>query len=113
MELSIHTSNPQIAIVKLSEQVFGGVQAVDFMKQVNGFCESGGRCLVVDLGDVILMNSSGLGMLVSGMTALKKYEGRLLLAAVPDKVEELLKITRLNTIFDIYETVDEALASWS
>ncbi len=95
-------------MVRLDAQIFGGVQAIDFGRQVSEFCENGGRCLVVDLGEVRLMNSSGLGMLVSAMTAMRKYGGSMRLARLPEKVSELLEMTRLDTIFDVYQSVEEA-----
>lgn len=103
--------NSRIAVIKLDEQVFGGVQAVDFNKDVHRFCEEQGACLIVDLGAVTLMNSSGLGMLVNGLTTMRKFGGNLKLVSVPQKVNELLKITRLVTVFDIYSSADEAVAS--
>jgi anti-sigma B factor antagonist len=58
------------------------------------------------------MNSSGLGMLIGGLTTMKKAEGHLKLAKVTDKIESLLIITKLITIFEFYETLDEALKSF-
>ena len=69
--------------------------------------------IVIDLSGVKFMNSSGLGMLIGGLTTLKKADGVLKLARVTDKIESLLIITKLITIFDSYDTVDEAVQAFA
>ena len=56
---------------------------------------------------------SGLGMLIGGLTTLKKADGVLKLASVTDKIESLLMITKLITIFESYDTVDEAVQAFA
>jgi anti-sigma B factor antagonist len=58
------------------------------------------------------MNSSGLGMLIGGLTTMKKAEGHLKLANVTEKIESLLIITKLIKIFESYDSVDEAVKSF-
>jgi anti-sigma B factor antagonist len=67
---------------------------------------------VIDLGKVDWMNSTGLGLLISGLTTLKKSGGELKLANVTDKIQSLLTITKLVTIFKSFDTVDEAIQSF-
>jgi len=59
------------------------------------------------------MNSSGLGMLIGGLTTVKKAEGRLILAGVTEKIESLLIITKLITIFETSDNVDDAVKIFS
>ena len=58
------------------------------------------------------MNSTGLGILVQSYTTLKNSDGRLKLARVTNKIESLLTITKLVTIFESYDTVEEAIESF-
>jgi anti-sigma B factor antagonist len=58
------------------------------------------------------MNSSGLGMLISGFTSVKNAGGALKLANATEKINSLLVITKLITIFDHYESVEEAVNSF-
>ena len=58
------------------------------------------------------MNSSGLGMLISGFTTMKNGEGHLKLARATEKINSLLVITKLITIFENFDTVDEAVESY-
>jgi anti-sigma B factor antagonist len=59
------------------------------------------------------MNSSGLGMLIGGLTTVKKAEGHLILAGVTEKIESLLIITKLITIFETSDSVDDAVKKFS
>jgi len=69
--------------------------------------------VVIDLGGVKWINSSGLGVLMAAMTTLKNAGGQMKLANVTEKVESLLMITQLMRIFETYETVDRAVSSMS
>jgi anti-sigma B factor antagonist len=55
------------------------------------------------------MNSSGLGMLVSGISTLKKHNISMLLANLPEKISALLQITHLDKVFKVYPNVEVAL----
>ena len=58
------------------------------------------------------MNSSGLGMLIGGLTTLRKAGGDLRIANASDKIESLLMVTKLITVFKHFRSVDEAVASY-
>jgi anti-sigma B factor antagonist len=58
------------------------------------------------------MNSSGLGMLISGYTTMKNGGGALKLANATEKIESLLVITKLITIFENFSSVDDAIKSF-
>jgi anti-sigma B factor antagonist len=74
--------------------------------------DEGKKNIIVDLSEVMFMNSSGLGMLIGGLTTMKKGEGQLKLARTTDKIESLLVITKLSQIFESFETVEEAIKSY-
>jgi len=67
----------------------------------------------VDLKETGFVNSSGLGMLISGYTTVKNGGGDLKLANLTEKIESLLVITKLNTVFANYDTVEEAINSFN
>ena len=64
--------------------------------------------LVLDLSQVPMMDSSGLGMVVSLLKKMSERKGDLRLAALSEKVRMLVEITRLQTVLDIYDSVDKA-----
>ncbi|MEL7061570.1 MAG: STAS domain-containing protein [Acidobacteriota bacterium] len=74
--------------------------------------DAGSERIVVDLGQVTTMDSSGVGELVSAFTTVKNRGGRLALANLPTKVVDILQITQLITVLDVHDSVDEALASF-
>jgi anti-sigma B factor antagonist len=100
-------------IIELKGNVMGGDDTKEFNELLHKLIDDGKKNIVVDLHDVKFMNSSGLGMLIGGLTTMKKAEGHMKLAAVTEKIESLLIITKLVTIFESFETVDEAVASFS
>jgi len=72
----------------------------------------GSRKMVIDLGEVELMDSRGLGILVAAFTSLKNVNGELKLARITNKIQSLLVITQLSTVFKTFGSVDEALKSF-
>lgn len=98
-------------VVELKGDVMGGDDTKEFNQLLHKLIDEGKKNVIVDLSGVKFMNSSGLGMLISGLTTMKKENGNLKLANVGDKIESLLIITKLITIFETYESVDEAVKS--
>jgi anti-sigma B factor antagonist len=99
-------------IIELKGNVMGGDDTKDFNDLLHKLVEENKLNIIVDLSDVKFMNSSGLGMLIGGLTTMKKSNGSLKLARVGDKIESLLIITKLITIFESYDTIDEAVNSF-
>ncbi|MGH8004856.1 MAG: STAS domain-containing protein, partial [Limisphaerales bacterium] len=67
---------------------------------------------VIDLSDVDWMNSTGLGILISGLTTMRGSGGELKLARVTDKIQSLLVITKLVTVFESHDSVEAAIGSF-
>ena len=74
--------------------------------------KAGSTNIVVDLGDVSTVDSSGIGELVSAYTTVTNRQGRLCLMRLPSKVADILQITQLFSVFDIYDDEKEAIASF-
>jgi anti-sigma B factor antagonist len=100
-------------IIELKGNVMGGDDTKEFNDMLHKYIEEGKKNIIVDLHDVKFMNSSGLGMLIGGLTTTKKAEGTFRLSRVTDKIESLLIITKLITIFETYKSIDEAVASFA
>jgi len=103
----------EAVIIALKGNVMGGDDTKMFNEHLHKLIEEDKKNVVIDLSGVKFMNSSGLGMLIGGLTTLKKADGVLKLASVTDKIESLLMITKLITIFDSYDTVDEAVEAFA
>jgi anti-sigma B factor antagonist len=107
------TEKYEAVIIDLKGNVMGGDDTKDFNDLLHKLIDDGKTRIVLNLGDVKFMNSSGLGMLIGGLTTVKKANGFYKLANVTDKIESLLIITKLITIFETYDSVDKALESFS
>ena len=100
-------------VIELKGNVMGGDDTKEFNDMLHKMIDEGKKNIVVDLHEVKFMNSSGLGMLIGALTTIKKAEGTFRLSRITDKIESLLIITKLITIFETYKTIDEALASFA
>ena len=68
--------------------------------------------LLINLGEVTTIDSSGVGELVSAYTTVTNRGGKLKLVNMPPKVSDILQITQLITVFEVFETEDEAVKSF-
>jgi anti-sigma B factor antagonist len=99
-------------IIEFKGNVMGGPDAVSLNEQLHELIEQGKTNIVVNLSKVKFMNSSGLGMLIGALTTMRKAGGDLRIANATDKIESLLVITKLITVFKHFKTLDEAVASF-
>ncbi len=100
-----------VAILTLSGKMMGGPETTALHDHIRGLINDGITKVVIDLGDVKWMNSSGMGVLMACTTTLKSANGQLVLARVSEKVNSLLIITQLIKVFETYETVERAVAA--
>lgn len=83
--------------------------AVKLKQSLTRLVEEGIRRLVVDLGDVPFIDTSGLGALISGLKAARLAGGDLRLARADARARQLLNITSLDRVLTVHESVDDAL----
>lgn len=98
-------------IIKFKGKVMGGPSANDLKKDITSLIEDGKTNVVADLSKVKFMNSSGLGMLITTLTSLRSAGGDLIICGASDRIESLLIVTKLITVFNHYKTLDEAVAA--
>ena len=101
-----------VAIISLSGKVIGGPDASELNRQLHTLIAQGKKKVVVDLGKVELMNSSGLGMLIGGLTSVRNAGGDLKLAKAPSKILALFTVTKLSKVFDHRKSVKDAVESF-
>ena len=102
----------EIAILTFKGDLLGEPDTSKIREKIASLIGDNVKKIVIDLGGVNYMNSSGLGTLISALTTVKNSKGDLRLANVGGKVQNLFLITQLVKVFDTYETVDRALASF-
>jgi len=97
-----------ITIVDLSGRITLGEGSVLLRDMVRDLVTKGERKILLNLGDVTYIDSSGIGELVSAFTTVRNQGGELKLLNLTKKVHDLLQITKLYTVFDVKD--DEATA---
>jgi anti-sigma B factor antagonist len=108
-----YTERYEAVVIELKGNVMGGDDTKDFNELLHKLIDEGKKHVVIDLSDVKFMNSSGIGMLIGGLTTMKKAEGTMKLSGATDKIESLLVITKLITIFESFDNIEAAIASFS
>lgn len=83
--------------------------APQFKEAVNGIIAAGQKHLIIDMGDVTYMDSSGFGILLSATRRLRPQGGTINLVRCNTAIDRILRITRLNTVFATFDNVDDAL----
>ena len=101
-----------VAVINLKGKLMGGPDTQALHDTVKELVEKGTKKLVVDLGQVKWMNSTGLGALMGALTTARNNKAELKLARVTDKVQSLFMITKLITVFETYDSVVEAAGSF-
>ena len=101
-----------VAVVALKGNLMGEPDTTDVREKIYSLLQDDVKKVVLDLGKVKWINSSGLGALIAAMTSVKNKGGDLRLANVTEKVESIFMITQLIKVFKTYETVDRAVASF-
>ncbi|MDW7680953.1 MAG: STAS domain-containing protein [bacterium] len=101
-----------IAVIEISGKLMAGDEIQNLHHKVKTIINKGIKKAVIDLSKVKWINSQGLGALISCLTSVQKAEGVLKIAGATEKVNSLFMMTKLITVFDSYDTVDHAIASF-
>lgn len=113
--MSIKTRTIQhgrVAIFDLKGSLTGNEETDELRSSVADFLEQGNKYLVINLQKVNYVNSTGIGAIIGAHASYRKSGGEVRLAGVGSHVRNLLAVTRLVDIFEVFETVEEAIASF-
>ena len=102
-----------VTIVDCSGRITLGEGSVMMRDTVRDLLAKGNKKIVLNLGEVNYIDSSGIGELVSAYTTTKNQGGELKLLHLTKKVHDLLQITKLYTVFEIYDSEYEAFRALS
>jgi len=102
-----------VMVLEPKGKIMGGPDATLLHDQLHEFIDQNMKKVVIDLAKVDWMNSTGLGILISGLTTLRNNGGELKLANVTEKIQSLLTITKLITVFECFDSVEDAVASFN
>ncbi|MDH3216494.1 MAG: STAS domain-containing protein [Candidatus Krumholzibacteria bacterium] len=95
-------------ILELNGKLTGGPEAETFRNVFKALLEEGKKNIIVNLKKVDWINSTGLGILISGYTSVRKAGGDLVLCNVGDRIDSILYVTKLNLLFQSFDSEDAA-----
>jgi anti-sigma B factor antagonist len=101
-----------VTILVLQGKLMGGGDAETFKNTIYKLIEQGKKKVIVNLHGINWINSSGMGILISGYTTMRRNGGDLKLLHVSDKIQSILYVTKLNTIFKCFDVEDDAVKSF-
>jgi anti-sigma B factor antagonist len=101
-----------VTILDLNGEVRIGDSAAALRNAIRGLAAGGNQKLLLNLAGVKYIDSSGIGELIANYTTVGRAGGQLKLLSLTEKVQDLLVITKLLTVFDVYEDEAEALSSF-
>ena len=100
-----------VAIMDISGKLVAGEESGQLKDKINSLIFQERRQIVLNLAGVPYIDSTGLGVLASAYATVARQGGRVVLVSLTARVQDLLAITRLLTIFDSFDTEAEALKS--
>ena len=102
-----------VTVVDISGRITLGEGSSTLRETVRDLLNRGQKKILLNLGDVTYIDSSGIGELVSGFTTVTNQGGQLKLLSLTKKVHDLLQITKLYTVFDVHDDETGAVRSFS
>jgi anti-sigma B factor antagonist len=99
-------------VLDLNGKLTGGPDADTFREVFKSLLEQGKKNIIVNLEKVSWINSTGLGILISGYTSVRRGGGDLCIMHASDRIESILYVTKLNLLFKSFESEEEALKSF-
>ena len=102
-----------VTIVDLSGRITLGEGSVVLRDTIKDLLGKGQKNILLNLGDVSYIDSSGIGELVSAFTSVRNQGGELKLLHLTKKVHDLLQITKLYTVFDVKDDEANAITAFS
>ena len=101
-----------VTVLDLSGRITLGEGSVQLRDAIRDLISKGSKSILVNLGDVNYIDSSGLGELVSAFTTAKNQNADVKLLNLTKKVKDVLQVTKLYTVFDIYDDEAHAIGSF-
>ena len=113
MSLKLNTREVKdVIIIDLSGRLTMGEASAAIRDEIHDEIGHGCRKVLLNLADVSYIDSAGLGELTAAFTTMKNRDGQLKLLNLTRRVHDLLQITKLSTVFDVYEDEKKAIASF-
>src|ERR1700728_3274720 len=110
LTLNVYSDSPESTVVAVGGEI-DVYSAPKLREKLISLAESGSSHLIVDMEGVEFLDSTGLGVLVGGLKRVRAHDGGIDLVCTQGRILRIFRITGLSKVFNIYDSVDEALAS--
>jgi anti-sigma B factor antagonist len=114
--VSVKISNRQVGdvtVVDATGRITLGEGASVFRDMIRDLATKGNKKILINLSDVSYIDSSGIGEMVSSFTTVTNHGGQLKLLGLTKRVKDLLQITKLYTVFEVFEDESSAIRSFA
>ncbi len=102
-----------ITILTPKGYLVGGEETDELEKAIRELADQGNKNLVINLGETQHVNSTALGVLITGHTTYARRGGNMKLCSVDKRIQNIFVITKLSLVFDVYESEEQAIASFA
>ena len=108
-----HRQVGDVTVVDAVGRITLGEGASVFRDMIRDLAAKGNKKILINLGDVSYIDSSGIGEMVSSFTTVTNHGGQLKLLNLTKRVKDLLQITKLYTVFEVFEDESSAVRSFA
>jgi anti-sigma B factor antagonist len=112
LTLNVHSDTPGFTVIEVGGEI-DVYTAPKLREKLISLVEAGSYQLIVNMEGVEFLDSTGLGVLVGGLKRVRAQDGWIDLICTQSRILRIFKITGLNKVFNIYDTVPEAIAAHS
>ena len=111
LKIGVRTLHDGIVVADCSGRIVFGEETAELRDRIRALISKGSR-IVLNLADVTYIDSGGLGTLVALYTTAQNAGGSVKLANLTQRVGDLLQVTKLLTVFDVYDSEEKAIQSF-
>ncbi len=101
-----------VSVLAPNGKIVIGDEVTSLREKVKGLLQAGEKSILLNLANVHYVDSTGIGALVGSFTTIRGQGGQMKLCNLSGKVEDLLVVTKLLTVFDVFKTEDEGVKSF-
>jgi anti-sigma B factor antagonist len=112
LTLNVHSDTPGFTVIEVGGEI-DVYTAPKLREKLISLVEAGSYQLIVNMEGVEFLDSTGLGVLVGGLKRVRAQDGWIDLVCTQSRILRIFKITGLNKVFNIYDSVPEAIAAHS
>lgn len=109
MAVKTSTLDGGIGLVEVKGSLIGGDETDELRRSIAGFAEREYQKLIIDLGGVSYINSTGIGVLVAAQATYTRKGWKIKVANINKNIDNIFVITKLTMVFDVVDTRDQAI----